>query len=378
MAKKNKQRHPAKCVVKIDGREILDFYPYLERVSVETSRKSASVSTLTFASVRDKAGNWNIQDNAMLTPWKKIYIEADFGGDKQEIMRGFIRDIKMDYPDDMNAKVNVTCQDESILLDRTHVRKTYSEADQPLKDDELIKELLKPHWTGDKVKASEGTTCGDLYLDDTIIKLIKRRAALNGYEFLVRGGKAYFGPPQLEGDPQPAILVYAGPASNCFNISVRHDGHSPDGVLYSGAAEDGGDEKINSGEYSSKAKLLGNKPANSEDSGLDPFRWHSRTPPGSTPEEREVYAKARAEEASWKIVATGELDGSVYGHVLLTNETVEVDGIGNTYGGIWYVDEVKHQFSAEGYRQSFKLIRNATGKVDLKADQYALSGALKR
>ena len=380
MGLQEKLRQPAKCVVKIDGQEIVDFYPYLEQVSIETSRKSAAVCTLTFTSVRDEFGQWNIQDKEadLLVPWRSILIEAFFGADKEEIMRGFIRDIKIDYPNDMGAKVIVTGQDETILLDRKHVRETFSTLEQPLMDDALVKELLKPHWVGSNVEAQTGTTCGNLYFDGTPIRLIKKRAALNGYEFLIREGKAYFGPPKLEGTPQPVILIYAGPASNCVNFSLLHDGHRPDSVLFSGAAENDDENKTYSSTHSSNTQPLGTTPANSKDKGLDDFSWYVQTPQGSTPEEREAYAKAKAEEATWKIRATGELDGSMYGHVLQTNRTVKVDGIGSTYSGLWYVDEVKHRFSIDGYLQAFQLIRNATGEMDSMGKPDALAGVRQR
>jgi len=38
-----------------------------------------------------------------------------------------------------------------------------------------------------------------------------------------------------------------------------------------------------------------------------------------------------------------------------------VYGVGETYSGLYYVDEVTHSFTAVGYRQSFKLERNPTG-----------------
>ncbi|MDR2208470.1 MAG: hypothetical protein LBE22_05805 [Azoarcus sp.] len=378
MPQKERLRQLAKCVVKIDDREIADFYPYLQQVAVETSRGAAAVCTLTFVSVRSEDGMWNIQDADLFSPWKRISIEAVFGSHCEEIMRGFIRDIQLDYPDDMNASVTVIGQDESILLDREHVQKTYSTLEQPLQDDALIRELLKPHWVGSQADIAAGTTCGNLYFDGTPIRLIKDRAALNGYEFFIRENKgeskAYFGPPDLTGDPQPTILIYAGPASNCINFSVLHDGHRPDNVCFVDAPESHDDVNGDMGETcSTKSRPLGKTPANSKNQGLNDFIWRIQLPRGSTLVEREARAKAKAEETAWKIRATGELDGSLYGHVLLTSRTVSVDGVGSTYGGLWYVDEVKHRFSVDGYRQAFRLIRNATedasppGKADALA-----------
>ena len=62
-----------------------------------------------------------------------------------------------------------------------------------------------------------------------------------------------------------------------------------------------------------------------------------------------------------KITATGELDGTLYGHVLRVGEPVGVDGVGQRYGGIYYVDTVNHRFDIDGYRQTFTLLRNAYG-----------------
>ncbi|MCL2161451.1 MAG: hypothetical protein FWH56_06140 [Betaproteobacteria bacterium] len=363
-----KQRQPARCIIKINGDEIAKFYRYLEQVSVETSRKNAAICTLTFASVRDEKGEWNIQDSGLFEPWNRITIEADFGSKKEEIMRGFIRDVKADYPNDMNASVRVTGQDETILLDRKHIKLSYKEDDGPYTDMELVKELLRDHWEGspqgkaskmkivpDKIGAGMPFTA--LQFDGRPIHLIKDRATLNGYEFYIRKGEPYFGEPKLEGDPQPVILIYAGMASNCHNFSVSHDGHIPDSINFVDVSEPCGEttEEVCESIYA----LLGETPANSKNKGLSDFMWRIPLPRGATLAERKARAQAIANEAAWKIRATGELDGSAYGHVLETNRTVTVNGAGSTYDGLWYVDEVKHHFSTDGYRQTFRLVRNA-------------------
>jgi hypothetical protein len=74
-----------------------------------------------------------------------------------------------------------------------------------------------------------------------------------------------------------------------------------------------------------------------------------------------------------RIEATGELDGSRYGHVLLTGLPVGVDGAGEKYSGTWYVSAARHVFDADGYRTSFTLIRNGYGD-DLQGGSNPLSG----
>ena len=79
-------------------------------------------------------------------------------------------------------------------------------------------------------------------------------------------------------------------------------------------------------------------------------------------EEATARAQAKANGNSWKIKADGELDGTRYGHVLLTHKVVGVYGVGDTNSGLYYVDKVAHTFGQNGYRQKFSLLRNATGQ----------------
>jgi hypothetical protein len=82
---------------------------------------------------------------------------------------------------------------------------------------------------------------------------------------------------------------------------------------------------------------------------------------GRNEEELAALAQQRANDESMKVRAEGELDGSLYGHVLRVGEPVDIDGLGERYGGTWYTDSVDHVFDMQGYRQSFVLLRNAYG-----------------
>jgi len=46
--------------------------------------------------------------------------------------------------------------------------------------------------------------------------------------------------------------------------------------------------------------------------------------------------------------------------VVKSGDEINIDGIGPTFKGSYYVEEVKHRYSSTGYRQSFKLTRSAT------------------
>jgi len=363
-------RQPPVCKVFVDDEEITDIMHLLVEATVETERRQAAVCTLVFDAVRLEDETWMIQDAGIFVPWKSFRIEADFGDYSEEVMRGYVKEVRADTPERMGeSKVLVLCQDESILLDRQHLRKAWSREDESMSDGDIVREIAGSNF---EVDVEDGLTNTTLYQDGTSVQLLRDRADANGFEFYIREGKLRFGPPQLDCDPQAAIMLNKGERTNCLRFSLRHDGHKPDQINISLAAQTGTD--IESDEFVSNLKLLGNDAATSENMGLESFVWQMPRPSGATLEEIRSRAQAKANEMSWKIVADGELDGSLYGHVLLTDMPVGVYGVGDTYGGLYYVDKVTHIFARNGYRQSFRLLRNATGRNTEPEQGDALAG----
>ena len=351
-------REPGEAVIRVDGEEITDFYPYVREIQVDMKRGAATVCTLVFDTIRTESGAWSIQDSGIFAPWKEIVIEAAFGSYNEEVMRGYIREVKIDCPQQMGtATVVVSGQDESFVLDREHVRQVLSTEESPLSDGDIVTQIARDH--GFDTEVESGLTNMALNQDGTFIRLLKDRAEANGFELFIRRGVLHFHPPDLEGEPLAAIKVYAGDQTNCLRFSLSHDGHKPDQVSVTRAAETG--TQMEEETFSSELPLLGSTAATSENMGLTPFVWRMEQPVGATLEEARARAIAKANENAWKIVAKGELDGAIYGHVMLTYRTVTVDGVGEIYDGLYYVDEVKHLFSSGGYRQEFSLLRNATG-----------------
>lgn len=352
-------RQPATCKITVKGEEITELYPYLVDARVEMSRGTPAVCTLTFDTIRLENLTWSVQDAGFFEPWSEFKIEANFGDYEEEVMRGFVKTVKADTPEQMGeAKVTVICMDESLLLDRQHIRKTWSTEDDPMTDGEIAEEIATENNLG--VQAEQGLNNISLAQDSTSIQLLRDRAEANGYELYIRKGKLHIMPPQLDEDPQSPIMVYSGSRTNCLRFSVTHDGHRPDQVAVIRAAETG--TEMEQETLSSELTLLGKNGATSENAGLVPFVWQMQRPAGSSQEEARARAQAKANENSWKLKADGELDGSLYGHVLLTHKLVGVYGVGETYSGLYYVDTVSHAFDQSGYRQAFKLLRNATGQ----------------
>ena len=88
------RRQPAECVVELDGSEIDDMYPALVEVVVDADRGRATTATLVFESRRLEDGFWAVQDDDRFKPWVSIKIEAVFGDESEEVMRGYVKEIK--------------------------------------------------------------------------------------------------------------------------------------------------------------------------------------------------------------------------------------------------------------------------------------------
>lgn len=353
------RRAAGECIVTIDNEEIVELYPFLMQVQVDTSREAAAEAVLKLETRRDVDGSWVVQDDERIRPWKAIKIEAAFGDETEEIMRGYIRSIQVEFPEDSGAaQVTITAQDESLELDREHKRRPWG-ADAPTSDDLIATTIMGEHDLLPEGPPGAGQSNLTLNQDETDIKFLQKRAEANGYELIFREGLVYFGPWRLDGAAQSTIMVYAGSSTNCINFNVEDDGHKPDRVTYELAAETGAE--VESGTVEPDLTLLGTEPASSDAALDDRFAWRVSREGLSDAGQMEDFAQQQANTMAMKIKGQGTLDGTLYGHVLKVGLTVAVDGVGERHSGIWYVDKVVHTFDIDGYKQDFELLRNAYG-----------------
>lgn len=326
----------------------------LTETTVEVARGEAAQATLSFSTSRNPRGHWSIQDAPDIEPWTPVRIEAKFGVRSEEIMRGYVREVRSEYPTDRGAaKVEVICQDASIALDRLHRRHVWG-ADASTTDQAIIGTIAQRHGLlADCRSARSGVVHNQ---DSTDIRFLSRLARERGLEVRVQSGTLYFGPMDLDAPPQTTIKVYAGPETNCRSISIRDDGHRPSRVAID-IARPG--EAPRTEVVSSQLTRLGLDSTDAPRPGLEDFVWALRGEGSADVEQLRGIARQKADAASMKVTADGELDGLLYGHVLEASAPVALDGVGERHDGIWFVDSVTHQFDDSGYSQRFSLMRNA-------------------
>lgn len=369
-------RQAASLVIAVgaDGRDIGALNDLVASLEVQTSRDEASVGTLTFDDRRSDDGLWMVADSGFFARWEPIVLTLDFETHQDELFRGYVAKLNPQQPQNAGeAKLTIELQDDSMALSREQIRTVWG-ADAPMTDRDILDELIATFPLKVHSDSADGQSARSLSMDAQPIQFLRERAKANGYELLFQEGEVYFGPMRLEGEAQAPIMVHAGSATNCLNWAVDDDAQMPDAVGFEHAPrEEGADPVVEIVEPD--LPLLGTTAASAEGAGLGaPSIWKLSKEGDETEEETRARAQAKANENSFKLRATGELDGTLYGHVLRVGALVQVDGTGDRYGGPYYVDKVAHAMTPDGYRQNFELIRNATGDTDTLGAP--LSGAL--
>jgi hypothetical protein len=357
-------RQPASCVVQVgaalDG--LGDVARLAKSFEIRLDRSEAGTGTLVFEDRRKEDGQWIVADSGLFTRWQPIRLSADFGTYREEIFRGYMTSLRPSYPPNGGeATFEVQVQDDGSLLDREHIRRTWGEQ-APESDRTILESLISPRGFSVDSESGDGRSSRSLAQDATPIRFLRDRAKANGYELIFDQGTVYFGPPRLSGDPMPAIMIYAGPATNCLSFAVEDDAMKPDQVRYDLAPADQG-ATPETETLGPDDPTLGSSAAASEGANLSaPFIWRLSREGDEPRDDTKARAQALANVNAMKLKATGEVDGSLYGHVLKPGHLVKVDGAGGRYGGTYYIDKVTHGFTPEGYKQHFELLRNATGE----------------
>lgn len=369
-------RGTAECIVKIGGSDFSEFYQNLQTTAVTLKRRDSSEATLTFAMMRDAEGRWPVPEDSRVRTWAQVEIIVVFGDAEEPFFSGYIREIKTDIPETGSvASVILSCQDIFAAMDRNCKKVTWDEGRESL---DIIREVIMPYGLTLETDLLS-TPVANTHQNKTDYRFIRELAEENKYEWYLRdeqGGtrKLYYGPPRASADSGlPKLMVHAGKETNCLTFNVAYDGYQPDSIRTSTAPLTGAE--IEQTNRVPELELFGSQAADSSDSGLDDFEWCLPPGNGNNKETADASAQGQAEERSFKLKASGKLDGTAYGSLLLPGTVVEVGGTGEN-NGKWYVDTTTHTFDPSGYFIDFELIRNAAAGDESAGEDHILAGVI--
>ena len=201
----------------------------------------------------------------------------------------------------------------------------------------------------------------------TDIEFLKQLATRNGFECYVdkvndQNPIGYFKNTKLDEESQGSLFMHFDEKTNLVALDITLDGIRPMSVELKQKNALSGKTFVNNNSKSTLPNLgkknlsqlfkksMGNKPL--------PKILLSRH---STDDryEMERIVDSVVDDGSWFIIAKGTVNASKYGKVLIPKKLVEINGIGDTFSGKYYVTKVTHIFTPESYVQNFEAKRNA-------------------
>jgi len=207
----------------------------------------------------------------------------------------------------------------------------------------------------DKIPSQKGTD----------LQYIRYLAEQSGYVFYLDPGpvpgisKAYWGPQNKVGTPQPALSADMDAYTNVENLHFRFDQErNKIPLLYIHRQESGTTSAVPVPPITPLNPPLGlipPLPTNLLPPDLSPFRddLSKRPIPQAV-----MMGLAAAAQYAEVVSCEGSLDVTRYGGVLQARKLVGVRGAGLAFDGLYYVKSVTHKIKRGEYKQNFTLTRN--------------------
>lgn len=340
----------------------------LDSIQVTTSDSGRSGFQLSLRVGRGRSDllDYALQLGPLLQPFSRVVLIVSFGGLPEVLMDGIITNQQFSPGSEPGTStLTLTGEDVSVMMDMEErsvehpaqpemaiaakIIATYAQYG-------LIPMVIPPPSLDmpipiERIPVQQAT---DL---EYLIAMAERFA----YVFYVMPGPApltntaYWGPPIRAGIPQRALSANMGSQTNVNSIDFEHDGLAA--TTISGSVHD---RRLNSSvpvQTFASLRIPLARPSLLAQRRVRRFR-------GTGLDTMQAFARAQAEtdrSHDQVVKASGELDALRYEAILKPRALVGVRGVGDTYNGFYYVQQVSHSISKGSYTQRFSLEREGTG-----------------
>jgi hypothetical protein len=351
------------------GREVPLPAPFpiidaLRTVEVTNRHSDRDGFQIEFALGKDGFTDYSLLQTGVLDPPARVIIMVVVGATPQVLIDGIITDQQVSPTNrPAESRLRVTGLDISLRMDLEERSVTYSNQSDSAIVTQLIGRYarygLVPRVTQTSDVRSDEQ--GSLTQQGTDFAYIQRLAKRNGFVFYLEPTavpgvtNAYWGSDRVPGAPQPALTLSMGGQSNVDTpLVMRFDALSPESpevtVLEAntGVAVTLPVPSLGTVPMASRAAQPLRRTIARDAAHLSPARGALRA----------LTASARGQDA---VVVNGEVDAVRYGRVLRARRMVGVRGVGETFGGFYFVQEVTHRIRRGEYKQSFSLAREGKG-----------------
>lgn len=363
-------------LIEINGEEASDIYEDLISLEVELCDELPATFRLNLPLYKQpEDGTWKYLDEERFRVWNEVTIQVGFvESGPEELISGYITQVKPRFSYNEEQSVfEVIGMDGSVLMDREEKLKAWPNK----KDSDIASEVFSTY--GFTPQVEDTTIIHDEALStiiqrETDFQFVRRLALRNGFDCYVEGTTAYFGPVPADDNPQPLLAAHFGDETNLVEFSATVDALLPAHVAMF-QVDRFNKEVISAVTESGEQDPLGDLDANALlKSDVDAARVYVAKNAATGTPEMEALCKGLFQEGAWFVSGEGEIDSSVYGHVLRPRGLVTIKGIGETYSGIYYVSFVRHTITRENYTQYFRVKRDAL--LPTGDEEFASNGSL--
>lgn len=342
-----------------------DVLQALTSTEVTCDNEKGDGFQLVFGLQKDATGDYPLLRNAALAAGTRVIIGVVLGITPEVLIDGIITHHQVKVSGGASGELTVTGKDLTCLMDLDEHNAGYDNQS----DSGIAQRLLGTKYASLGLwPVVRPTTDVPVQTDkipsqqETDLAFLHRIAARNGFVFYVEPitfglNRAYWGPENRLGLPQPALTQDMGAATNLRSLDFSHDALLP--VAPSGVVID---PFFKLPIPIPPLPSLKFPPLAADPS--PPMR-HTilRDVAGRKPGEAATEVKAAATNTPNAVSGDGEVDTVKYGHVLRARQLVGVRGAGLTYDGFYTVDSVTHKLSKGDYAQRFRISREGTGST---------------
>jgi hypothetical protein len=343
------------------SRSLIDVIQQLE---VEDHVDMADMVRLSVAiGIRDGCGSWNVVDENIFERLTKLRIDVNVGSGKTEpLIEAYVIETNAGFANQPGQSVlNVVAMEPTVKMNLHDCVRAWPN----MADSDIAEEIFRNYkFTAivDPTQPSRDENDHTEIQRGTDIQFLQGLAARNGFECYVELNpktgdvEGHFHKPKLQQTTQGVLSVNLGPATNVNSFQARFDMLRPAHAAAKNVDIHARDQQ--SAELDSPAdKSLGSTSTVTDKARTVLLDGTGLAQTG----ELQTAAQAEVDRSAWAITAEGDVNTVAYGDVLRAKRPVEVRGAGLQFSGTYYVEQVRHTFTGDGYTQHFSLRRNAAG-----------------
>ena len=337
----------------------------LTKVVVINDSENGDGFQLTFTLGKDKTGEYSLLRSTALDPFNRVIIGTILGVVPEVLIDGIITHHQVAPSNEPGmSTLTVIGKDVSVMLDLEEKNDKFE--NQP--DFVIVTRLLANYAKFGVIPLAQPTTDVPIMLQriprqcETDSKFIKRMARRNGFVFYIEPvsfgvNKAYWGPENRMGIPQPALTLNMGEFTNIRSLNFSNDSLAPVGTEGSFV------EPITKMSLPLPQLPSLRLPPLVQSTAKGKRKVISRNTANQNPSQAATSVVAALTNSPDPVKGEGELETVRYGHVLRARKLVGVRGAGRSYDGNYYVKSVTHTIIRGDYTQKFTLTREGTGSL---------------